>query len=82
MKSLVCIYIYIYFACLSVRLYPINAETAEPVGPKFCMATHIFILYIYISLGRDVREISANIHKYKESVALLTRQVQLLVFIY
>ena len=23
--------------CLSVRLYPINVKTAEPVGPKFCV---------------------------------------------
>ena len=33
--------IYIYtlivclFGCLSVRLYPINVKTAEPIGPKF-----------------------------------------------
>ena len=32
--------LYIYFACmsvrLSVRLYPINVKTAEPIGPTFC----------------------------------------------
>ena len=26
---------YIYFACLGVRLYPINVKTAEPIGPNF-----------------------------------------------
>jgi len=35
------IYIYIYFACLSVRLYPINVKTAEPIGPKFFVWTHV-----------------------------------------
>ena len=28
--------IYIYFACLSVCLYPINVKTAEPMVPKLC----------------------------------------------
>ena len=23
---------------LSIRLYPINVKTAEPIGPKFCVA--------------------------------------------
>jgi len=38
-------WIYIYFAflfvCLSVRLYPINVKTAEPIGPKFCVVPHM-----------------------------------------
>ena len=32
-------YIYIYFACLGVCLYPINVKTAEPTGPKFFCGT-------------------------------------------
>ena len=28
---------YIYFAWVSVCLYPINVKTAEPIGPKFVM---------------------------------------------
>jgi len=31
----------IYFACLSVCLYPINVKTAEPIGPKFCVGPHV-----------------------------------------
>ena len=35
------LYLYIYFVCLSgclfVCLYPINVETAEPIGPKCCV---------------------------------------------
>ena len=27
--------IYLYMACLSVCLYPINVKTAEPIGSKF-----------------------------------------------
>ena len=35
------LYLYIYFACLSVRLYPINVKTAEPIGPTFfCVTSH------------------------------------------
>ena len=34
-------YIYIYFAFLSVRLYPINVKTAEPIGPKLCVVPHV-----------------------------------------
>ena len=33
--------IYIYFACRSVSLYPINVKTAEPIGPKFCVWPHM-----------------------------------------
>ena len=29
------IYKFVLSVCLSVRLYPINVKTAEPVGPKF-----------------------------------------------
>ena len=42
-----CIYIYIYtlLVCLSVlvsvRLYPINVKTAEPIGPKFCVGPYM-----------------------------------------
>jgi len=31
----------IKLACLSVRLYPINVKTAEPIGPKFCVGPHV-----------------------------------------
>ena len=31
------LYLYIYLACLSVCLYPINVKTAEPNGSKFCV---------------------------------------------
>ena len=27
--------------CLSVRLYPINVKTAEPIGPKFCVGLRV-----------------------------------------
>ena len=31
----------IFFECLSsVCFYPINVRTAEPISPKFCVATH------------------------------------------
>ena len=35
------IYLYIYFSCLSVCLYPINVKTAKPIGPKFSVGPHI-----------------------------------------
>ena len=34
-------YLYIYFACLSVRLYSINVKTAEPIGPTFFVGPHV-----------------------------------------
>ena len=33
-------YLYIKLACLSVRLYPTNVITAEPIGLKFCLGPH------------------------------------------
>ena len=33
--------LYINLACLSVRLYPINVKTAEPIGPKFCVGPNM-----------------------------------------
>ena len=27
--------------CLFVYLYPINVKTAEPIGPKFCVGSHM-----------------------------------------
>ena len=43
MKTIGNIYLYLYFACLSVclyvRLYPINVKTAKPIGPKLCCVT-------------------------------------------
>jgi len=33
--------LYINLACLSVRLYPINVKTAEPIGPKFCVGPNV-----------------------------------------
>ena len=30
-------FIYTLVVCMSVRLYPINVKTAEPIGPKFCV---------------------------------------------
>ena len=27
--------------CLSVRLYPLNVKTAEPIGPKFCVGHNV-----------------------------------------
>ena len=33
-------FIFIYILCLFV-LYPINVKTAEPIGPKPCVATHM-----------------------------------------
>ena len=29
------------FVCLFVYLYPINVKTAEPIGPKFCVGSHM-----------------------------------------
>ena len=29
--------LYRYMLCWSVRLYPINVKTAEPICPKFCV---------------------------------------------
>jgi len=31
----------IYFACLSVRLYPISVKTAEPIGPNFFVGPRV-----------------------------------------
>ena len=39
--------LYIYFACLSVCLYPINVKTAEPIGPKFFMGHHVTTGKVY-----------------------------------
>ena len=33
--------LYIYFTCLSVRLYTINVKSADPIGPYFFVATHM-----------------------------------------
>jgi len=33
--------LYLYIACLSVYLYPINPETAEPIGPKFFVGSRV-----------------------------------------
>ena len=33
--------IYIYFACLSVYLHPINVKTAESIGLKFCVGPYV-----------------------------------------
>ena len=35
-KSLIYILI-----CFSVRVYPINVKTAEPIAPKFCVGPHV-----------------------------------------
>ena len=40
------IFIYIY-TCLSVRLYLINVETAEPIGPKLCVGPHMTSEKVY-----------------------------------
>ena len=46
-----CMYLYIYFACLSVCsfvcLYPIDVKTAEPIGPKFCVGPHVTTGKVY-----------------------------------
>jgi len=31
----------IYMLCLPVCLYPINVKTAEPIGPTFCVGSHM-----------------------------------------
>ena len=40
-------YLYKYFACPYVCLYPINAKTAEPIGPKFCVGPHMTLGNVY-----------------------------------
>ena len=37
----VIIYIFTLLVLVFVRLYPINAKTAEPIGPKFCVRPHM-----------------------------------------
>ena len=39
--------LYIYFACLSVGLYPINVKTAEPIGPKFYVRPRVTQKEVY-----------------------------------
>jgi len=34
-------YLYVYFACLSVRLYSINVKATEPIGPTFFVGPHV-----------------------------------------
>ena len=41
LQILLIIYILIYFARLSVRLYLINVKTAEPIERTFFGATHV-----------------------------------------
>ena len=47
--------VYIYallvclFVCLFVCLYPINVKTAEPIGPKFFVGSHVTPGKIYES---------------------------------
>ena len=40
-------YIFIYFACLGVCLYPINVKTAEPIGPNFFVGPHMNLGKVY-----------------------------------
>ena len=41
-------YLHIYFACLSVRLYlKINVKTAEPIGPTFFVKPHMIPGKVY-----------------------------------
>ena len=40
-------YLYINLACLSVCLYPINGQTAEPIGPKFFVGYHMTTGKVY-----------------------------------
>ena len=35
------IYMFTLFVWSSVRFYPINVKTAEPIGPKFCVGPHM-----------------------------------------
>ena len=37
---ILCLYVCL-FVCLFVCLYPINVKTAEPIGSKFCVGTHV-----------------------------------------
>ena len=32
---------FIFILCLSWCLYPINVNTAKPIGPKFCVGPHM-----------------------------------------
>ena len=34
-------YIYTLLVCVSVRLFPINAKTPDPIGPKICVGPHM-----------------------------------------
>ena len=43
--SFIYLSIYIYFACLSVYVYPINAKMAEPIGPKCFVGSHVTKVY-------------------------------------
>ena len=46
-KHMANVYFYIYLACLSVFLFPINFRTAEPIGPKILMTTRMTLGEIY-----------------------------------
>ena len=60
--------------CLSVRLYPINVKTAEPIGPKFCVGPQddpnlkyfcLKVLYFKVLIIREKNIMkSANIFLY------------------
>ena len=40
--AILCVFnLYINFACLSVRLYPINVKTAEPIGLNFFVRSRV-----------------------------------------
>ena len=43
------ILVFLYFACLhmSVRLYPINVKTAEPIRPTFFVGHHVIPGKVY-----------------------------------
>ena len=39
--------IYTLLVCMLVSLYPINVQTAKPIGPKFCVGLHLSPRKVY-----------------------------------
>ena len=79
-KPIINIYFYIYICilCLSVRLFPINVKTAEPIGSKIFQTIHItqrrFMDAQNISISKNLKIHEKNMIK-SENLLLLFKNV-------
>ena len=64
--------------CVFVCLYPINAKTAEPIGPKFCVGHHVTPGKVY-SQGQElpqsfkIRRYLLSLKSYYSSTSIRTK---------